>query len=518
MVTGEVTASYFEDRAVVLTRIRNHYTFTDDEYQALVQGMVGLKFEDREFVLCGLDPQYFIETYCQIYDARLKDWVPFHLWSEQAAVLWAFHQQQKVVVLKARQLGLSWLALCYALWMMIFRPAATILIFSKRDDESTYLLGDERVRGVYRRLPAFMKAGQVTDSARTWILDNGSVARAFPTTAGDSYTASLVMVDEAAIVPDLNRMMRSIKPTIDAGGKFFLISRANKDAPHSEFNNIYNAAKQGHNDWQAIFLPWYVHQDRDEHWYAAIRQDILERTGSEDELHEQYPATDTEALEPASKNKRIPAEWINACYASVSIVKNIDHPNTPPKIIKGDKDVVVYIAPEPDRTYCMGVDIAEGLPTSDDSTIEVLAVESGEQVCSVAGKYDPFTIAMIAGALSDWYNKAKIMAENNSIGNSTLSWLKENGYRERLLRGHTKKHGWTSSSQGKVILYSDTFAAFKAEEVTLHNYETVLQLISIEKNTLRAPGGEHDDRADAFALAIEARLKSSVKLADVGWL
>jgi len=58
------------------------------------------------------------------------------------------------------------------------------------------------------------------DAARTWALANGSVARAFPTNAGDSYTATLAIVDEADLVPDLDRLMRSVKPTIDAGGVF----------------------------------------------------------------------------------------------------------------------------------------------------------------------------------------------------------------------------------------------------------------------------------------------------------
>ena len=41
------------------------------------------------------------------------------------------------VVLKARQLGFSWLVVCYSLWLMMFRSSATVLLFSKRDDEAT---------------------------------------------------------------------------------------------------------------------------------------------------------------------------------------------------------------------------------------------------------------------------------------------------------------------------------------------------------------------------------------------
>ena len=44
---------------------------------------------------------------------------------------------------------------------------------------------------------------------------------------GDGYTATFVLVDEADLVPDFNHHARGA-PTIDAGGKLFLVSRAKR--------------------------------------------------------------------------------------------------------------------------------------------------------------------------------------------------------------------------------------------------------------------------------------------------
>jgi hypothetical protein len=41
--------------------------------------------------------------------------------------------------------------------------------------------------------------------------------------------------------------------------------------------------------------------------------------------------------------------------------------------------------------------------------------------------------------------------------------------------------------------------------VLVHSLATLTQLASIDGSTLRAPEGEHDDRADALALACAAR-------------
>jgi hypothetical protein len=54
---------------------------------------------------------------------------------------------------------------------------------------------------------------------------------AFPTTGGRLHTASLALVDEAGFVPDLTELPNAVKPTVDAGGKLVLLSRADKSRP-----------------------------------------------------------------------------------------------------------------------------------------------------------------------------------------------------------------------------------------------------------------------------------------------
>jgi len=276
-----------------------------------------MNVEDQvvELTKCNRNPAYFVTRYVQIYDAVSGEWIPFNLWSEQKDVLSSIVDSPLNVILKARQLGLTWLVLSFALWLMMFRPAATVLLFSRRDTEAVHLL-DDRLKGLYKHLPDWLRVGDVVveDSAHEWQLGNGSVARAFPTSAGDSYTASLAIVDEADLVPDLNRLMRAVKPTIDDGGKMILLSRSDKRKPASTFKAIYRGARRAENDWSAVFLPWDARPDRDDEWYEAQKRDILARTGGLDDLHEQYPATDVEALEPSAVQlvmaHRLPSTWI----------------------------------------------------------------------------------------------------------------------------------------------------------------------------------------------------------------
>jgi hypothetical protein len=453
-----------------------------------------------EWLKCAEACDYFIDEYCQIYDATAKKWVPFKLWREQFETLQRIIESRLVVILKARQLGLTWLILAYFLWLMLFHPAVTALVFSKRDDEAVYLV-DDRLKGMDRQLPPWMRARAILkDSGHEWELSNGSLVKAFPTSAGDSYTATVALVDEADLVPDLNRLMRAVKPTIDGGGQLILLSRSDKDKPQSEFKQIYRAAKQKLTDWVAVFLPWWIRPSRDAAWYAAQKADILQRTGSLDDLHEQYPATDTEALAPRTLDKRIAPAWLEQCY--VETVPLSEVASQAPAI----PGLVVYLPPAPGRTYIVGVDPAEGNPTSNDSSLTVLDLLTGEEMASLAGKFQPSTMAAHTDAVGRYYNNAAVMVERNNHGHAVLLWLRDHS-KLRRLTGLDGREGWNSTTQGKSLLYNTAADAFRGKETILHSFATYTQLQSIEGSSLSAPEGEMDDRADSYALALAGRLR-----------
>ena len=500
----------FNDRQLAaIDRATARLRFSPKEAKQFFHILYTATHEEAELLICGADYQYFITEYCQIYDPQALDWIAFELWPEQIEALHMVMNNQFTIALKARQLGLTWLALAIALWLMLFRPIATILLFSKRDDESTYLLGEERLRGMYQRLPTWMQCESVTtDAATHWALSNGSTAYSFPTTGGDGYTASFVLVDEADLVPDFNKLMRAVRPTIDAGGKLFLVSRADKSKPQSEFKRIYVAAKQGKNNWAHIFLPWYIRPERTQAWYDAIKADLYEQTGADDDLHEQYPATDIEALAGKTKDKRIPFAWLKACYQpreplSLNLLKVEKAPNLP--------GLQVFQLPVPKRKYVISADPAEGNPTSDDSATVVLDEMTVEEVAMLSDMFQPSTLAAYLDKLGTWYNGARVMVERNNHGHAVIAWLRDHS-RLNLMHGwdddhmnNERKEGWLSNSRGKSLLYDAMSDACRDGLVIIHSFKCFNQLQSIEGSTLRAPDGEMDDCSDAFALTVVAR-------------
>lgn len=486
-------------------------TATDDDarmlYDLTLTKLASVSMKEREFLICGMDRQYFIETYCQIYDPDARGWLPFQLWPEQALVLEATIQHKLLVELKARQLGLTWLNLAFGLWEMIFRPVAKVLIFSLKEEESKYLLGDERLRGMYMRLPDWMRPGVALDNELTFELSNGSNAHAFPANAADGRVATFALVDEAERIPNLAKLLRSVQPTIDAGGKMVLLSVSLKSDPQSMFKNIYRGARDGKNDWHNIFLSWRVHPERDDTWYERRSNDFMESEGSLDGLYEQYPATDEEALAPASKDKRLPFEWFkqHGCYRKIEPLTDDDFDKLPepPPYIPGLRILKLR---ESGKSYVGGADTAEGLPNSDDSVTVWIDRLTGEQVAVLSGKLTPEMQAGYSVKVSMYFNRAKLMPENNNHGHTFISWMENNGYEGLMLKGQNEnKWGWTTNSPGKIELYDELAECIRTENVLVHDETTFTQLTSVVRGTLKAPESEMDDHAMAFALANIAR-------------
>jgi hypothetical protein len=298
--------------------------------------------------------------------------------------------------------------------------------------------------------------------------------------------------------------MRAVKPTIDGGGRMVLLSRADKTRPLSPFKRIYQGARQGQNGWAPVFLPWHARPGRDAAWYTAQQQDIFARTGATDDLHEQYPATDAEALAPRSLDKRLPADWLKRCYQALEPLTFEQHSRIKPPAIAG---LVLYATPLPGHRYVVGADPAEGNPTSDPSALAVLDVNSGEEVASLAGRFEPATFAAHVSAVASWYQRAPVLVERNNHGHAVLLWLGDNAPALLRLCGHDNMPGWHTTTKSKAMLYDCAGEALRDGEAIIHGLETFSQLASIEGATLRAPEGQHDDRAVAFALALKGREK-----------
>ena len=155
-----------------------------------------------EYAKCAADAAYACDSYGLIDDSQGHGdgagTMPFRLWPAQVRVMWALQVQRLVLILKARQLGISWICCWYALWLCFWQPGKVVLLFSKGQNEANELI--RRITALYQRLPDWMRdAGPqlIKDNTEELGWDNGSMIRSLPASpgAGRSFTASLVILD-----------------------------------------------------------------------------------------------------------------------------------------------------------------------------------------------------------------------------------------------------------------------------------------------------------------------------------
>jgi len=217
--------------------------------------------------------------------------VPFHLWPAQEQVLSVIEQERLIVILKARQLGISWLTCGVVLHACLSRPGQQWLLLSQGQLEANELLRRiALLEESHQDQVLFPRRIKENTQERTWA--NGSRVLSLPATrrAGRGYTASGVVLDEWAYMLWQRDVLASVKPVIDAGGKLIIISTA--DGYGSAYHRFWQQAEAGENGYRAVFLPWHAHPDRGPNW----REAMLRQSPDAASVRREYPDTPEEAF------------------------------------------------------------------------------------------------------------------------------------------------------------------------------------------------------------------------------
>lgn len=222
--------------------------------------------------------------------------VPFVPWERQSDILRIMDAERLIVILKPRQVGVSWLACLYALRMCTLYPGQPVLCLSRGQLEANELI--HRISFMYHQhADKLWMPRLISDNTADLAWANGSsvISLAATKNAGRSLTGALVILDEWAFMAWPRQTLAAVKPTIDAGGKLFIISSA--DGQGSAYHQFWQHAESGRNGYKAIFLPWFAHPDRGPGWRD---QKIVEASGDTASVLREYPANPIEAFTAAA--------------------------------------------------------------------------------------------------------------------------------------------------------------------------------------------------------------------------
>lgn len=260
------------------------------------------KLREKEIRYCYENPIYWLKTYGHIEDKDAAELIqPFNPWKEQIETFEAFLTHKHNIVLKARQLGFTWLALHYAAWMMLTKPGRTVIALSRTEEDAKELI--RRLAVILRYMPEliFEKGNLPGGYEGAWFENNSlSVTIHFPNNpvstmmgvpsssdAGRSLTADLLIIDEWAAQQFAREIWTAAYPTINrpTGGQIIGISTNQRG---TLFEELY---ENRDNTFYHIFIPWYADPRRDQAWYEETLRNIGEVA-----MAQEYPATEEEAM------------------------------------------------------------------------------------------------------------------------------------------------------------------------------------------------------------------------------
>jgi hypothetical protein len=441
--------------------------------------------------------QYFISQFCWLKHPKLGP-IKFSLFRYQSECLLDFLTRRYLIFWKTRQAGISTLVGAYALWYAMFAPARTVLIVSKRDLDAKEFL-TKNVKFAYDKLPSWMQAvwPRVIDNEHVIGFPNGSKITSLSSSKDTlrSNSASLVVLDEVAHMPNMDEMWSAGAPTLQHAGQCICIGTPNG------IGNWYwqsvTDAQEGYNDFKLIKINWWDMDWRLEHddpvtgfrTIIAPTDDIRETVTDEERkkygklwspwLEEQYRVL-TQRGDDRKFRQEVLAEFLGSGNTVVSTstlttikeqhsdtftsVGNAEYvnPSTEERtVLEFDKKFWIWKKPvrgttvqpkasalreihlkghvaasevlEEPHVYVAGVDTSTG-DGSDFCAVVVWDVTEGEQVAELKIRVTPRILAMMADYIGRYYNNALLVVERTGIGATTVEDLENILYYPNLYR------------------------------------------------------------------------------------
>ena len=355
----------------------------------------------KEIIKCGKDPVYFINTYAKITHP-LRGLVPFKTYPFQTKLLSDFNDYRFSIILKARQLGISTISAAYITWLMLFHREKNVLVMATQFKTAVNLI--RKVKSIFKYLPDWIKiASPITDNRSSIELSNGSQLKASSTSgdAGRSEALSLLVIDEAAHIENMEELWAGLYPTISTGGRCITISTPK--GVGNWFHKTYVEADEEKNDFFPVKLSWDVHPEHDQDWFDKETKNFSKREIAQEFLCNFNASGET--------------------VIHVDDIEAIENAIMEPKHRSGfDRNYWIWEEYRPGSTYLMTADVARG-DGADYSVFNVIKLETVEIVAEYQGKPSIDMYANFLNAVGREYGECMLVIENNSVGYAVLDKL-----------------------------------------------------------------------------------------------
>lgn len=465
----------------------------------------------QEYIKCAKDPAYFMKKYCYIQHPT-RGRILFNLYPFQEKVLHLFRDEQFIITLKSRQLGISTLAAGYSLWLMLFHKDKNVLALATTQATARNLVS--KVIFMYDQLPKWLRLQAVEKNKLSLRLKNGSKvqAKSSNSDAARSEAVSLLLIDEAAFIDNIEETFTAAQQTLATGGQCMALSTPNGIG--NWFHQTWERAETGENSFVPVRLPWTVHPERNQTWRDQQDRDLGPRMAAQ-ECDCDFLSSGETVFEPED------ITFYEKTY-------QVD-----PAERRGvDGNLWVWESPDYQKSYMVVADVARG-DSQDYSAFHIIDIENCVQVGEYKGKLSPKDFGNVLVGIASEYNDALLVVENANIGWATIEQILEREYRNiyysstsnmDTVESYMNKYerdklvpGFTMSMRTRPLVIAKMMEYIREKAVTIQSKRLMAEMrVFVWKNgKAQAQTNYNDDLLMAFATALYVR-DTALKLRQQG--
>jgi hypothetical protein len=338
--------------------------------------------------------------------------------------------------------------------------------------------------------------------------DTGSTLWCYTVEAARSKSISVLIIDEAAFISDMDAHWAGLYPTLSTGGQCCVVSTVN--GVGNWYEETYRKAQNKKNAFKIVDMDYWEHPEYNNPiWVEETRSNLGEKRWAQEVLRSFLGSGETffstKIIESLDQETRLSRP---ARFAFTQWVNTTSHQDN-----EYAEDGALWFWREPvdGREYILSADCAEGIGDSgDNSCFQILDTTNMEQVAEFySNKIQPHVFAQIIHNIGYFYNKALVVIENMSQGNAVLSQLQHILTYENLYydpKGKQDTPGLKTGKQNRPAFLEAMQNALTNHTIKINSRRLVNELNTFLYNARtkkpEATKGKHDDGIMALSMGL----------------
>jgi hypothetical protein len=494
--------------------------------------------------------------------------VPF-IFNHAQMILWKAIKKQidagvpvRIIILKARQMGMSTFVQGYLLWKAITQEGHNGLVVAHQEDSAAELF--RKIELMYRLLPEEMRLEleSIKETSRQGKkLGFGGdlntllyVDTANNPALGRGQTFQHVHLSEQAFYNRAEEIMFGLNMSVPNSPDTTIIIESTANGMGNYFHGMWLSAVKGESSYAPVFLPW-----KDQEEYRLPVPEDFKLTKDERKLKREHKldmeqmvwrrtaimdGCDGDELKFQQENPITPEEAFlisGLPYFNRDAMKHYRHECISPqdeRVVQGREgyiDVIngkptfqdipggswrIWEKPHKDRSYVIGADPSGG-SARDYSGAHVVDLLSMKVVASFRGKIDPFEFARQLKWMGLAYNKALLAVEKNGEGRAVVLKLVNDMQYPRMFYHTTQEDwsggikqswGWSTNMKTRPAMIAQLGEVLRERVLKLYDDRTmddVETFVRVDGSKIAtAAQGAWDDMVMSLAIATSSEVRA----------